>query len=69
MCFPVAIVSLTELGVGLFTTISKQGMDFQIHRDHYSEVYCLPLWLLPIGGACRRALPIASDKLAGARCP
>ena len=38
-----AIVSLSHPGVCLFTTISKHGMDFQIQRDHYREVYHLLL--------------------------
>ena len=48
------IVSLRQLGVCLFTTISKQGMDFHIQRDHYRKVYHLLLWLLLMGGACHR---------------
>ena len=43
-------------GVCLFTTISKQVMDFQIQRDHYHDVYHLLLWLLPMGGACCHAI-------------
>ena len=42
-CFPAADICLSQLGVCPFITILKQGMDFQIQRDHYREVYRLPL--------------------------